>query len=72
MDILEIEEKATLTREAAAERLRRIADALERHNGLRLQRGAVTVDVRVADRVDFELEVDVESDESCIEIEISW
>jgi len=72
MDILEIEEKVSLSREAAAERLRSIADALERHNGLRLQRGAVTVDVRVADHVDFELEVDVENDESSIEIEISW
>lgn len=72
MDVLEIKAKERLGREAAAERLRGIADALERHNGLRLQRGAMTVDVRVADEVDFELEVEIESDESSIEIEISW
>jgi len=72
MDILEIEEREKLTREAAAGRLRAIADALERHNGLRLQRGGLTLDVRVADEVDFELEVDIEADESSIEIEISW
>jgi len=72
MDILEIEEKETLSREAAADRLRAIADSLERHNGLRLQRGAVTVDLRVADEVEFELEIDVESSDSSIEIEISW
>lgn len=72
MDILEIEEKETLSREAAAARLRAIADSLERHNGLRLQRGGMTVDVRVGDEVEFELEVDIESDESSIEIEINW
>ena len=72
MDILEIEEKEKLSREAAAERLRAIADSLERHNGLRLQRGGMTIDVRVADDVDFELEVEIESDESKIEIEITW
>jgi len=72
MDLLEIEEKETLSREAAAQRLRAIADALERHNGLRLQRGGLTLDVKVADAVLFELEVDIETDESSIEIEISW
>jgi amphi-Trp domain-containing protein len=72
MDILEFEEKETLGREAAAQRLRAIADALERHNGLRLNRGGKIVDVRVADEVAFELEVEVEADESSIEIEIKW
>ena len=72
MDLLEIEEKEKLSREGAAQRLRAIADALERHNGLRLQRGGVTLDVRVADAVLFELEVDVEANESSIDIEISW
>jgi amphi-Trp domain-containing protein len=72
MKVFEVEEKEKLSREAAAERLRAIADELERHNGLRVQRGGKTVDVRVADDVDFELEVEIESDESSIEIEISW
>ncbi|MEL7043801.1 MAG: amphi-Trp domain-containing protein [Pseudomonadota bacterium] len=72
MDVLEIADKEILAREAAAERLRSIADSLARHNGLRLRRGAVVVDVNVADTVEFELEVDIESDGSSIEIEISW
>ncbi len=72
MDVLEIADKETLVREAAAERLRSIADALERHNGLRLQREGKIIDVRVADAVEFELEVEIETDGSSIEIEISW
>ncbi len=72
MDVLEIADKETLVREAAAERLRSIADALERHNGLRLQRDGKIIDVRVADTVEFELEVEIESDGSSIEVEISW
>ena len=72
MDVLEIEEKERLSRELAAARLRAIADSLERHNGLRLQRGGMTVDVRVADEVEFELEVDIESGGNSIEVEISW
>ncbi|MEO1081160.1 MAG: amphi-Trp domain-containing protein [Pseudomonadota bacterium] len=72
MDVLEIADKEILAREAVAERLRSIADSLARHNGLRLRRDGVVVDVNVADTVEFELEVDIESDGSSIEIEISW
>jgi amphi-Trp domain-containing protein len=72
VDIFEIEDKQRLRREAAAAQLRAIADSLERHNGLRIQRQGKTLDLRVADEVELELEVEVEADGSSIEIEISW
>jgi amphi-Trp domain-containing protein len=72
MEILDIEEKQPLKREAAAARLREIADALERHNGLTLERSGKRIEVRVPDRVVLELEVEVEDDGGSIEIEVSW
>jgi amphi-Trp domain-containing protein len=72
MEILEIEEKQQLQREAAAARLRAIADALERHNGLTLERNGKRIEVRVPDRVELELEVEVEDGGGKIELELSW
>lgn len=72
MEILEIEEKQQLQREAAAARLRAIADALERHNGLTLERSGKRIEVRVPDRVELELEVEIEDGGGKIEVELSW
>ena len=72
MEILDIEERQQLQREAAAARLRAIADALERHNGLTLERGGKRIEVRVPDRVELELEVEVEDGGGKIELELSW
>ena len=72
MDLLEISEKHTMGREAAAELLRGLADSLARHTGLDFLREGVKLNIRVPDEVNVELEVEVESDESSIEIEISW
>lgn len=72
MEILEIEEKQQLQREAAAARLRAIADALERHNGLTLERHGKRIEVRVPDRVELEFEVEVEDGGGKLEIELSW
>lgn len=72
MDILEIKDKQVMQREAAAARLREIADALERHNGLTLEREGKRIAVRVPDRVELEVEVEVEADGGSIEVEVSW
>ncbi len=72
MEILEIEERQQLQREAAAARLRALADALERHNGLTLERNGKRIEVRVPDRVELEVEVEVADDGGSIEIEVSW
>jgi len=69
---LEIEEKARLRREDAAARLRAIADMLSKHNEVGFDRDGLRYKVRVPDEVDFELEIEIGSDGSSIEIELSW
>jgi amphi-Trp domain-containing protein len=59
-------------REAAAERLRELADQLARHNEVSFLREGRRVTVQVPDEVDFELEIEVGSEGNEIEVEISW
>lgn len=59
-------------REAAAERLRELADQLARHNEVSFLRDGRRVTVQVPDEVDFELEIEVGSEGNEIEVEISW
>ncbi|MGE0729574.1 MAG: amphi-Trp domain-containing protein [Acidimicrobiia bacterium] len=71
MELFEVNEQARLRREAAADRLRELADMLSRHNEVTFQREGLRYSVRIPDEVDFKLEIEVGS-ESEIEIEISW
>ncbi|MEZ5237383.1 MAG: amphi-Trp domain-containing protein [Acidimicrobiales bacterium] len=71
MELFEVNEQTRLRREAAADRLRELADMLSRHNEVSFQREGLRYSVRVPDEVDFKLEIEVGS-ESEIEIEISW
>lgn len=72
MDIFEHQTKERLGREAAAERLRDLADQIARHNSLTYSREGVRYTVDVPDEVDLKVEVEVDSDGSEIEVEISW
>jgi amphi-Trp domain-containing protein len=72
MDILEIEQKETLSREDAAQRLHAIADMLARQNDIEFERGGMRFNVHVADEVELKLELEVESDERELEIELKW
>jgi amphi-Trp domain-containing protein len=72
MDILEIETKETLRREEAADRLRAIADALSRQNDIEFERDGMRFNVHVADEVRLKVELEVESDERELEIELKW
>lgn len=72
MDLLEITKKQKMGREDAAKLLHQIADSLARQNALDLMENGIKVHVKVPDQVTVELEVEIESDESSIEIEISW
>lgn len=72
MDLIEIEEKHTVSREEAARLLHQIADSLARHNQVEFQRNGKGLHVRVPDQVELEIEVEIESDESSLEIELSW
>ncbi len=71
MELFEVEESATLRREAAAERLREIADQLSRHNALRFRRDGVPYTVKVPDEVKFSVEIEI-GDDNELEIEIRW
>ena len=72
MELIEISEKRRVGREEAARLLHELADSLARHNGLDLMRVGKKLRIDVPGEVNFELEVEMESDESSIEIEISW
>jgi amphi-Trp domain-containing protein len=72
MDIFEIEQKETLSREEAAKKLRTIADMLARHNDVEFERDGVKVKVHVPDEVNLKVEFEVETDERELEIELTW
>ena len=72
MDIFEIEQKERLSREEVATRLRALADMLARHNDIEFQRGGMRFTVHVPDEVELKVELEVESDERELEIELTW
>ncbi len=72
MDIFEIEEKQTLRREEVAERLHLLADMLARQNEIQFERGGMKITAHVADVVEMKVELEVESDERELEIELKW
>ncbi len=73
MELLEVTESAQLRREAAADKLRQLADSLSRHNELAFTREGLKYSVRVPAEVTFSLEIEVGGEDgSEIEIEIKW
>ena len=72
MDIFSVEQKERLRREEVAVRLRHLADMLSRHNDIEFERGGMRFVVRVPDEVNLKIELDVESDERELEIELTW
>jgi amphi-Trp domain-containing protein len=72
MDLMDISKKRKMGREEAAQLLHNIADSLARHNAVDFMQEGIKVNVKVPDEVTVEFEVEIESDESSIEIEICW
>ena len=72
MELLEIENERTLSREEAAAWLRELADQLARNNQLQLRQDGMKYTVRVPDQVTMEVEVEIESDGAKLEIELDW
>jgi amphi-Trp domain-containing protein len=72
MDIFEIEEKQTLRREEVAARLHILADMLARHNEIEFERGGMKFTVNVPDEVRLKTELEIETDERELEIELKW
>ena len=71
-DLLKLKEKDRLSREAAAARLREIADELASGNDVIFERGGMRIVAKVPDQVHLKVELEVGEDESELEIEITW
>jgi amphi-Trp domain-containing protein len=72
MDILEIEQKETMSREDAAARLRAFADTLARNNDIEFERGGMHMKVHVPDEIHVKVELELDTDERELEIELTW
>ena len=72
MELIEVTDEARLRREAAAERLRALADQLSRHNEVRFTREGLDYTLRVPDEVDFKLEIEITDDGAELEVELGW
>lgn len=72
MDIFKVEQKERIGREEAAARLRDLADMLARHNDVEFERGGMRFTVTVPDEVNLKIELEIESDERELEIELTW
>lgn len=72
MSEIEIEQESTMSREEAAALLRRIADALARHNQVDVVREGRRLSVSVPDTVTVEVEVELEAGGGSLEVELSW
>ncbi|HST42785.1 MAG TPA: amphi-Trp domain-containing protein [Conexibacter sp.] len=72
MDIFEVEQKERLRREEVAARLRTLADMLARHNDIEFERGGMRFNVKVPDMLNVKIELEIESDERELEIELTW
>lgn len=71
MDLFEIDKTETLSREAAAAKLRGLADALSRHNSVEFQAESGRITVSIPDEVQLKVEVEL-GEENELEIELTW
>ncbi len=72
MSLIEHSSEERLTREAAAQRLRDLADELARQNEVSFVQEGVRHTLDVPNEVTFTLEIEVGEDGSEIEIELNW
>jgi len=72
MDIFEVKQKETVSREEVAERLRLLADMLARNNDLEFDRDGMHFTVHVPNQLQLKVELEVETDERELEIELKW
>ncbi len=72
MSLIEHSSEERLTREAAAQRLRDLADELARQNEVSFVQEEVRHTLDVPNEVTFTLEIEVGEDGSEIEIELNW
>ena len=70
-ELLEVTERQTMRREAAAARLRELADQLARRNQVEFVRDGVRYTAKVPDQVELAVEIEL-GEENEIEVEITW
>jgi amphi-Trp domain-containing protein len=71
-DLIEHESEERMSREAAADRLRAVADQLSRHNQVEVDLDGLRATVKVPNEVTYAYEVEVGDEGGEIEIEIRW
>jgi amphi-Trp domain-containing protein len=72
MELMELKERETLSREVAAARLRSIADELASGNDIVMQKDNLRFVAKVPDEVNLKIEFEVSDDETEFEIELTW
>jgi amphi-Trp domain-containing protein len=72
MELVELEEKSTMSREEAAARLHAIADELASNNDFVVERERLRFVARVPDQVNLKVEFEIEDEGSELEIELTW
>lgn len=72
MDLVELKEKTTLSREEAATRLHAIADELASGNSIVMERERLRFVAHVPDEVHLKIEFEVEDSGTEFEIELTW
>lgn len=72
MELVELKEKATLSREDAAARLHAIADELASNNDVVFEREGLRFVAHVPDQVNLKVEFEIEDSGTELEIELTW
>jgi len=73
MEIFEVEKQETVSRKEIATRLRRLANMLSSDDEeISFERGGMQFSVHVPEQVHLKVELEVESDERELEIELKW
>jgi len=73
MDKFEVEKREKVTRTEAATRLRRIANLLSSgEDEVEFERGGMKFKVAIPDAIDLKVELELDSEESELEIELKW
>lgn len=72
MDVVEIEQKETVSRKEVATRLRRLASMLAKGNEVKFEQGGMAMTVHVPDEMQLKVELEVETDARELEIELKW
>jgi amphi-Trp domain-containing protein len=72
MELLETETEEKLRREAAADRLRQIADMLSKHNEVAFEREGLRYTAKVPNEVTYSVEIEITDTGGELEIELKW